>query len=121
RRIDSALQSGSIHALAEQEMRSNSQTSAAVQTEQLSHLKHRTTLSKETNNMNMNNRNIIMTAADHAELSFAIAAVDKLTEHGRGEMKALQSELARAAIVTPEDLPPDVITMNSCAELLDME
>ncbi|MGH9549953.1 MAG: GreA/GreB family elongation factor [Terriglobales bacterium] len=121
RRIDNALQSGSIHALAGQETRANWQTSAAVHTDQLSHLNHRTTISKETNNMNINNRNIIMTSADHTELSFAIAAVDKLTESGRGEMKALQSELARAAIVAPEDLPPDVITMNSCAELFDLD
>ncbi len=69
----------------------------------------------------MKKRPIIMTAADHAELSFAIAAIDKLTERGRGEMKALQSELARASIATPENLPPDVITMNSSAELLDLD
>ncbi len=69
----------------------------------------------------MKKRPIIMTAADHAELSFAIAAIDKLTERGRGEMRALQNELARANIVTPENLPPDVITMNSSAELLDLD
>ena len=64
---------------------------------------------------------IIMTAADHTELSSAIAAVGKLSARGHGEMKALQEELARAEIVEPNDLPIDVITMNSRAELLDLD
>lgn len=68
----------------------------------------------------MKNKPIIMTAADHTELSFAIAAVGKLSDRGQGEMKALQDELARAEIVAPENLPSDVITMNSRAELLDL-
>ncbi len=78
-------------------------------------------MTEKTEPTHMKKRPIIMTAADHAELSFAIAAIDKLTERGRGEMKALQSELARATIVTPENLPPDVITMNSSADLLDLD
>jgi regulator of nucleoside diphosphate kinase len=69
----------------------------------------------------MKKRNIIMTAADHEELSYAIAAAGKLSERGRTEMIALKAELARAEIAEPKDLPPDVITMNSRAELLDLE
>lgn len=69
----------------------------------------------------MNKRPILMTAADHAELSSAIAALAKLSLRGRCEMKALRSELARAEIVQVKDLPPDVITMNSLAELLDLD
>jgi regulator of nucleoside diphosphate kinase len=69
----------------------------------------------------MKNRNIIMTAADHEELSYAIAAAGKLSERGRAEMSALEAELKRAEIVEAKDLPPDVITMNSRAELLDLD
>jgi regulator of nucleoside diphosphate kinase len=73
---------------------------------------------KETRDMKK--RPIIMNAADHTELSLAIAAVAKLSDRGHGEVKALQDELARAQIVAPENLQADVITMNSRAELLDL-
>jgi regulator of nucleoside diphosphate kinase len=69
----------------------------------------------------MKKRPIIMTATDHEELSLAIAATGKLSERGRSEMRALESELARAEIVAPDELPPDVITMNSSLELLDRD
>ena len=69
----------------------------------------------------MKKRTIIMTAADHEELTYAIAAAGKLSARGRAEMSVLQSELARAQIVATDEIPPDVITMNSRAELLDLE
>ena len=70
----------------------------------------------------MKNQNIIMTAGDHAQLERVIAcAVGKLSERARGEWKAVQSELERAQIVAPEELPADVITLNSRAELLDLD
>jgi regulator of nucleoside diphosphate kinase len=64
---------------------------------------------------------IIMNAADHEELSCAIVAAGKLSDRARAEITALQSELARAEIVAPDEVPPDVITMNSRAELLDLD
>lgn len=69
----------------------------------------------------MKNQNITITAMDHEELTYAIAAAGKLSERGRAEMSALRGELNRAEIVAVQDVPPDVITMNSCAELLDLE
>jgi regulator of nucleoside diphosphate kinase len=69
----------------------------------------------------MKKRTIIMTDADHEELSCAIRAVDKLSKRGRVEMSSLAAELARAEIVDAHDIPPDVITMNSRAELLDLD
>ena len=69
----------------------------------------------------MNKRTIFTTAADHRELSNAIAAAGKLSARGRDEMSGLERELARAEIVAPEDIPADVITMNSRAELLDLD
>jgi regulator of nucleoside diphosphate kinase len=64
---------------------------------------------------------IVLSAADHQELSCAIAAAGKLSERGRGEVAALDQELARATIVASGDLPPDVVTMNSRAELRDLD
>src|SRR5215212_2899366 len=64
---------------------------------------------------------IIMSAADHDELSCVVAAAGKMSERGRAEVAALQHELERATIVAPGDVPADVITMESRAALLDLE
>jgi len=64
---------------------------------------------------------IIMNAADHMELSCVIAALGRLTERGRTELAALRTELERAEIVAPDEVPSDVITMNSRAELVDLD
>ena len=69
----------------------------------------------------MKNRNIIMTAADHAELGHATPSLasrpDVLVPHGRGS----KDESARAQIVAPEEIPADVITMNNRAKLLALD
>jgi regulator of nucleoside diphosphate kinase len=64
---------------------------------------------------------IIMNAADYAELSCAVGAAGKLSDRARAEVAALRSELERAEIVAPHEVPPDVITMNSRAQLLDLD
>ena len=63
---------------------------------------------------------VVLTASDHHELSLALAAVQKLGARRPGELRALQDKLGRAAIVHAPDLPEDAITMNSCAELIDL-
>jgi regulator of nucleoside diphosphate kinase len=69
----------------------------------------------------MKNRNIIMSAADHADLCGVIASGGKISARTRAELKALENELDRARVVAPEAVPADVITMNSRAELLDLD
>ena len=69
----------------------------------------------------MQNRRIVMNAVDHVELSSAIGAMERLSERGRTEMIALRGELERAEIVAPHEVPPGLITMNSRAELLDLD
>ena len=69
----------------------------------------------------MNDENITMTAADHADLSSVVALTGKVSDRAKFEMRLLENELKRAQIVAPDDLPQDVITMNSRAELLDLE
>ena len=69
----------------------------------------------------MKNRKIVMNAVDHADLVSAIAAMGRLSRRGRAEKMSLRGELERAEIVAPHEVPPDVITMNSRAELLDLD
>jgi regulator of nucleoside diphosphate kinase len=70
----------------------------------------------------MNNENdIIVTAPDYAELSSVITFTGKVSQRAKWELRLLENELKRARIVAPEDVPPDVITMNARAELLDLE
>lgn len=69
----------------------------------------------------MKKRAIIITAEDHEELSHAIVAAGRLSERGTAEMRGLEAELARAKIVRADEIPADVITMNSRAELLDLD
>ena len=64
---------------------------------------------------------IIMSAADHEELRCVVVAAGRLSRRGLEEIAALERELTRAEVVLPEKVPPDVITMNSRAELLDLE
>jgi regulator of nucleoside diphosphate kinase len=64
---------------------------------------------------------IIISATDHQKLSGTIADAGRLSERGRAELAALEGELQRAIVVPSEKVPPDVITMNSRAELLDVD
>jgi regulator of nucleoside diphosphate kinase len=65
-------------------------------------------------------RNIIITAPDHARLTDLIA-FGHLSPREYSEAHALEAELRRAKIVAANAVPPDVITMNSRAELLDLD
>ena len=70
----------------------------------------------------MNDQNdIIVTARDHAELSSVIAVTGKVSQPDKWELRLLENELKRARIVAPEEAPPDVITINTRAEFLDLE
>ena len=62
-----------------------------------------------------------MTAADHAELEAVITFTGKVSERALVEHNALECELKSAEIVESEKIPSVVITMNSRAELLDLE
>lgn len=68
----------------------------------------------------MKKRNILITARDHAKLRSMINA-GTLFDCSGGALKALRGELDRARIVNSTDVPPDVITLNSRAELLDLD
>jgi regulator of nucleoside diphosphate kinase len=70
----------------------------------------------------MNNETeIIVTASDFAELSSVITSAGKVSLRAKWELRLLENELRRARIGTPEEVPSDVITINTRAELLDLE
>jgi regulator of nucleoside diphosphate kinase len=62
----------------------------------------------------------LVTAADHWELTAAIVAAKKLTIDG-SQAPLLQEKLVHATVVPRSELPPDVITMYTRAELGDVE
>ena len=62
----------------------------------------------------------VVTAADHRELSAAIVAAKKLAVYA-DQLPLLQEKLSRALVSLPGEVPPDVITMYSRAELYDLE
>ena len=70
----------------------------------------------------MSNENgIIVTASDHAELSSVITLTGKVSHRVKWELRLLENELKRARIVASDEVPSDVITINTRAELLDLE
>jgi regulator of nucleoside diphosphate kinase len=67
-----------------------------------------------------NNSRVLVTAADHRELTDAIVAARKLAVH-QGATRELQEKLANAVILPVGHIAPDVITLYSRAELLDLK
>ena len=65
----------------------------------------------------MDTRVIYITEADMQRLRPLIEGM----KNSRDDLRALETELKQARVVTPEDVPPDVITMNSKARLRDLD
>src|ERR1043166_1076304 len=66
-------------------------------------------------------RPIHITSTDKDRLEDVLAEVAVSDARKRGDLNALLEELQRAVIVEPKEIPDDVITMNSRADLLDLE
>ena len=66
-------------------------------------------------------RPIHITSQDKERLQDLLAEVAVSDPRKRGELGALLEELQRALIVPAKEVPNDVITMNSRADLLDLE
>ncbi len=67
----------------------------------------------------MSERNIFVTAEDRKRLIGMMQV--SATPRDREDMGELLSEIHRATVVPASDIPPDVITMNSQARLLDLD
>jgi regulator of nucleoside diphosphate kinase len=67
------------------------------------------------------NRPIYITSQDKQRLEDLLAEVAVSNPRARGDLNALVEELQRATVVDPKEVPADVITMNSRAEMLDLD
>ncbi|KMQ49832.1 Regulator of nucleoside diphosphate kinase [Chitinispirillum alkaliphilum] len=65
-------------------------------------------------------RNIYITELDMKRLSGLITR-EGVTGSEKEYMKKLKSELDRAKVVKPQEIPPDVITMNSKVKLRELD
>lgn len=64
---------------------------------------------------------IHITRQDKLRLEDLLAEVVVSDPRKHGDLNALTAELKRAVIVDPKEVPNDVITMNSRADLVDLE
>jgi regulator of nucleoside diphosphate kinase len=64
---------------------------------------------------------IYVTSQDKQRLEDLLMEVEASDPRKHGDLKALTEELHRAVIVGPKDVAGDVITMNSRAEMRDLE
>jgi regulator of nucleoside diphosphate kinase len=72
------------------------------------------------NNYGIKNR-IYVTSQNKQRLEDLLMEVAASDPRSRGDLKGLAEELRRAVIVDPKNVPNDVITMNSRAEMRDLE
>ncbi len=66
-------------------------------------------------------KNIIITVADRQRLVALIEQTQSVGLVERRYLRDLEHELERATTVAPEEVPPNVITMNSTARLRDLD
>jgi regulator of nucleoside diphosphate kinase len=66
-------------------------------------------------------RKILLTSLDYARLADVLAAARQLGCTRPPLLQALENELERAEIVSPEAIPPYVVTMNTRVRLIDAE
>lgn len=69
----------------------------------------------------MNNRTIYITELDLKRLRELIADAGSTSYRNSSYLKQLDAELHRGQVVAPQDVPSDVITMNSRVRLIDVE
>jgi len=67
------------------------------------------------------NRTIYITEYDMTRLRELIGDMKRFAYYGRDDIKDLVAELDRGQLVAPQDVPHDVITMNSRACLVDLD
>ncbi len=66
-------------------------------------------------------RKIFITEFDKKRLEELIDVAEEFGGHDRRDLEALADELAKSEVVSSEDVPPEVVTMNSKVLLRDME
>jgi regulator of nucleoside diphosphate kinase len=66
-------------------------------------------------------KTIIMTKFDHERLKELLGVANSFAYGGRVDLAKLAGELERAEILDSKEIPPDVVTMNSKAEISDLD
>lgn len=69
----------------------------------------------------MSERTIFITEHDRSRLRQLMANAKYAEYRGSKYFEALMGELERAVVVEPKSVPPDVVTMNSRVQLVDLE
>jgi regulator of nucleoside diphosphate kinase len=69
----------------------------------------------------MNDKSIYVTENDAKRLQALLEVAKRSQYYGSDNLQKLGAELNRATIVASEDIPPNVVTMNSKVHLLDLE
>jgi regulator of nucleoside diphosphate kinase len=69
----------------------------------------------------MSQSTVYITKTDQEKLRDLISQASFSEYRGSDYLKMLEGELDRAKVVDPHDIPPDVITLNSTADLVDLE
>ena len=69
----------------------------------------------------MEERTIYITEYDMKRLRDLIVEAKRLDRRSSEYLEGLEGELARGKLVAPADIPPDVVTMNSRVDLVDLD
>ncbi len=69
----------------------------------------------------MEERTIYITEFDMKRLRELIVEAKRLDRRGSEYLESLEGELSRGRLVAPTDVPPDVVTMNSRVDLVDLD
>jgi regulator of nucleoside diphosphate kinase len=66
------------------------------------------------------NRNIFVSTLDYSRLHDLLITAKQFATTNTDLLDSLDRELSRATIVSPEEVPPYVVTMNKCVHLTDL-
>ncbi|MBN2449486.1 MAG: nucleoside diphosphate kinase regulator [Lentisphaeria bacterium] len=69
----------------------------------------------------MKSRSIRITEHDKTRLEELLEVAGEFSGHARKDLEGLAQELARAKVVDPKKVPPDVVTMHSKVILQDID
>ncbi len=69
----------------------------------------------------MNTRTLYITEKDHRRLEEYIDVAKRAGRHGRDRLARLEDELDYCCIVSPQKVPPNVITLNSKVRFRDVD
>lgn len=65
-------------------------------------------------------RNTFLSSLDYSRLQDLVITAKQFATSNIELLDSLECELARANIVSPEEIPPYVVTMNTCVHLTDL-